>query len=140
MSNKDYAEDWEYESGVMGGNAKELGEAVIGHRIVSAERGNSRNEWGGNTLGVTLTLDDGTEVFVADTDDCCAYTQVDSLEFLEGTDNAITRVETNEDFTTWHIYADQIPVVTLGVEWSPGNPYYYGFGFDIVIKNKKEDA
>lgn len=139
MSHKDYAEDWNYESEVMGEGVTALAEAVVGRRIVKAERGQVQGQYY-SSHGVMLTLDDGTEVNIADTDDCCAFSTVESLEFLASVDNAITAVEANEDFTTWHVYAAEVPVVTLGVDWSPGNPYYYGFGLNINVRNKKEEA
>lgn len=37
-------------------------------------------------------------------------------------------------FTKWHIYADMGDVMELDVEWSCGNPFYYGYGFDIVVE------
>lgn len=132
MGNKQWAEDWDYESGVMREGVTALGEAVIGRRIVNAEK---RGYW-----DAVLTLDDGTEVTVHGDSDCCAYTQVESLKFLADVDNVITRVEVDEEFETWHVYAESVPVVTLDVAWSPGNPYYYGFGFEIRVANKKEDA
>jgi hypothetical protein len=54
-----------------------------------------------------ITLDDGRRVKLADTSDCCAYTEL--REFLlhpEAVDHAILGVGTTGDYTTWHIYAD----------------------------------
>lgn len=136
--------DSDYEAEVMGGSAKELEAAVIGHRIVEVRKGYDYEQYWDKSQahsdsGITLVLDNGTEVAVHDTDDCCAYTSVRDFEFLTKTDNVITRVETNEGFDQWHIYAAEVPVVSLGVDWSPGNPYYYGFGFGIAVKKKENN-
>lgn len=44
---------------------------------------------------------------------------------------------TTDGYTTWHIYADFGDVMRLKVDWSPGNPFYYGYGFDIAVEPVK---
>jgi hypothetical protein len=116
----DYDDD-----GTMPANVEELGKAVIGHRIVSADQ---------ESGGFTLTLDTGARVKLLDTSDCCAYTELE--EFFahpEMVEHAILGVGTTEGYTKWHIYADFGDVMELKVGWSPGNPFYYGYGFDIAV-------
>lgn len=115
----------EDDDGTMPNNVADLEAIVVGERIVSVETE------GSTTL---LTLSSGKVVKLVDTDDCCAYT--DMQEFLlepGAVDHAILGVGTTENYTVWHIYADYGDVLTLQVGWSPGNPFYYGYGFDIVV-------
>jgi hypothetical protein len=51
----------------------------------------------------------------------------------ERVDHIITGVGTTGGYTTWHIYADMGDVLELSVGWSSGNPFYYGYGFDISV-------
>ncbi|MGW5387142.1 DUF7448 domain-containing protein [Nocardia sp. NPDC003963] len=129
--------EWDEDDGTMPGNVATLGEHVIGHRIVAAEKRdfNGRATYWGTDHGLVLTLDNGTRVCLADTSDCCAYT--DLKEFLlhpERVDHVITGVATTEGFTKWHIFADLGDVLELTVGWSCGNPFYYGYGFDIFVE------
>jgi hypothetical protein len=128
--------DEKYEAEVMGSSVDELQNAVIGRRIVSVQKAKYPATVYGRGEGVELTLDDGTRVLVADTDDCCAYTQVEDFKFLEGVENAITSVNADKDFNKWFIYAGNAPVLEMDVAWSPGNPYYYGFGFEIRVEKE----
>jgi hypothetical protein len=67
--------------------------------------------------------------------DCCAYTELESfLLHPELVDHIITGVGTTDGYNTWHIYADIGDVLELSVGWSSGNPFYYGYGFDIQVK------
>lgn len=121
--------------GTMPENVAELAEGVVGHRIVSAERKELPKErYYGPIEGLVLTLDDGTQVSLADTDDCCAYTAMESfLLHPERVDHIITGVGTTEGYTRWHVYADMGDVLEIQVGWSPGNPFYYGYGFSIAV-------
>lgn len=129
--------DEDYETGVMQGSVDELSAAVVGERIVSIDRPDTYTR-GGNKETI-LTLSSGKRVRVVDTDDCCAFTEVESFKLLEEGEHIVTRVEAEEGFTRWFIYADSIPVVEMGVEWSPGNPYYYGFGFSITVEEENNN-
>jgi len=122
--------DGNEDDGTMPANVAELEKAVIGRRIVSSER---------ETYGLVLTLDDGTRVSLANTSDCCAFTDLEEFfSHPEMVEHAITGVGTTEGYTKWHIYADFGDVMELKVGWSPGNPFYYGYGFDIAIDRFKE--
>ena len=44
-------------------------------------------------------------------------------------------VGTTDGFTRWHIYADMGDVLELEVGWSCGNPFYYGYGFNITVES-----
>lgn len=117
--------DQDYDDGTMPQNVAELREHVVGHRIVSAERD-------GGTF--TITLDDGTRVEVANSDDCCAFTDLQAfLLHPERIDHVITGVGTTDGYTTWHIYADMGDVLEMTVGWSAGNPFYYAYGFTIRV-------
>lgn len=132
-------EDEQYEAEVMGGSAAELEEAVVGRRILSVEKAKYPASVYGRGEGIRLALDDGSTVFVANTDDCCAFTEVEDFKFLENTENVITSVRTDEGFNKWFVYAGNAPVLEMDVAWSPGNPYYYGFGFEIRVEKKENN-
>jgi hypothetical protein len=118
--------DQDDDDGTMPENVAKLAGAVVGHRIVSADREDG---------AFTLTLDTGARVKLRDTSDCCAYTELDGfLAHPERVDHAILGVGTTEGCTKWHIYADWGDVVELDVAWSCGNPFYYGYGFDIAVE------
>lgn len=121
-------------------NVGELAEAVVGRRIVSVEKGakrpvpeGGRHTWWGRDTGTAITLDNGKRVFLVDTDDCCAYTELETfLLHADKIDHIILGVGTTEGFTKWHIYADMGDVLELTVGWSGGNGFY-GYGFDIHV-------
>jgi hypothetical protein len=125
-------------NGTMPENVAKLAETVVGRRIVSVEpaasipgtanRGNYRG------TGTRIILDNGKSVYLVDTDDCCAYTNLEKfLLHPELVNHAILGVGTTGGYTKWHIYADMGDILELEVEWSCGNPFYYGYGFDIVV-------
>lgn len=132
--------DEDNDDGTMPANVATLREAVIGRRIVSAEKREMARRWYGKTTALMLTLDDGREVILHDTDDCCAYTQLESF-FLDpaAVDHMILGVGTTGKYTTWHIYADLGDIMRLEVGWSCGNPFYYGYGFDITVVDPGEN-
>ena len=123
------------DNGTMPENVDTLRSAVVGHRIVSAERTSVPTRWGSSIrAGFALTLDNGKRVTLADTDDCCAYTTLEDF-FLDpsSVDHVIMGVGTTDRYQTWHIYADYGDILRLQVGWSCGNPFYYGYGFDINV-------
>lgn len=122
------------DDGTMPENLSVLSQAVIGHRIVKVERGECPGQWGHPADGHIITLDDGRQVRLADTGDCCAYTELQAfLLHPEAVDHVITGVGTTGEFTTWHIFADFGDVLELTVEWSCGNPFFYSYGFHITV-------
>ena len=123
------------DDGTMPDNVAELERAVVGHRIVSAQKETVKHRWGGETEAFVLTLDDGTKVSLQNTSDCCAFTDLKGFfAHPDRFDHAILGVGTTEGYTKWHIYADLGDVLELDVAWSCGNPFYYGYGFDIAVK------
>lgn len=137
--------DGEDDDGTMPDNVETLRQAVVGRKIVSAEKAKVKGRWSysGLTDGLRITLDDGRIVDLVDTDDCCAYTELKEF-FLDPdkVDHAILGVGTTDGYETWHIYADLGDIMELKVGWSSGNPFYYGYGFDIMVREpeKEEDA
>jgi hypothetical protein len=124
----DYADD-----GTMPENVNELREAVIGHRIVSVEK-DGTDRWGNSRT--VITLDSGQRVALEDTSNCCAYTELESfLLHADKVDHIITGVGTTDGFNTWHIFADMGDVLELSVGWSSGNPFWYGYGFNISVSD-----
>ncbi|QMU19338.1 DUF7448 domain-containing protein [Gordonia rubripertincta] len=140
------------DDGTMPANVTSLGEHLIGRRIIKAEPGSVRvgdlrmvsdgyeSEYEKKHYpdrqrnGFILTLDDGRRVLLADTSDCCAHTYLEKfLLHPERIDHAITGVASTNGYTKWHIFADLGDILELDVEWSPGNPFYYGYGFDIYV-------
>lgn len=123
------------DNGTMPRNVAELTEHIVGHRIMSAEMVTTANRWGGDDSAFEITLDNGKKVRLADTDDCCAYTALQSfLLNADKVDHIITGVGTTNGFQTWHIFADMGDVLALEIGWSSGNPFYYGYGFDITVE------
>lgn len=129
---RDYIEE---DDGTMPANVAALGEQVVGHRIVSVEHVDVDGDlsvFGGSAL--VITLDNGKSVQLWDTNDCCAYTELEAfLLNPDLVDHIITGVSAEDDYQTWHIYADLGDVLKLTVGWSSGNPFYYGYGFDINV-------
>lgn len=125
----------EYEDdGTMVDSKNALAEAVVGHRIVSVHQEMGKNMWEGDPL--VLTLDNGSRVRVIGGHDCCAGTEVAAfLLHADKVDHIITGVGTTDGYTTWHIYADMGDVLELTVGWSCGNPFYYGYGFNIQVES-----
>lgn len=123
------------DDGTMPANVDELRDAVIGRKIISAVKMDRRHRWGGTYSALVLELDNGTQVELMDTSDCCAYTSLEKF-FLDprSVDHVILGVGTTEEYTKWHIYADFGDVMELEVGWSAGNPFYYGYGFHIAVK------
>lgn len=128
--------DEEDDDGTMPGSVAALADTVVGHKIVSAEKDHDlpQSYWAG--AGLRLTLDNGRQVILRDTSDCCAYTEVEAfLLNPDKVDHVITGVGTTDEYTKWHIYADAGDVLELTVGWSCGNPFYYGYGFDIEVQD-----
>lgn len=124
------------DNGTMPDNVQELRDAVVGHRIHKVEKNvEVPAKYGGyKVLGTVITLDNGTRVALVDSNDCCAYTELESfLLNADLIDHVITGVGTTGKYTRWHIYADAGDVLELSVGWSSGNPFYYGYGFYISV-------
>lgn len=124
--------------GVMPDQIDQIKDAVVGHKIVSADFGDIPHRWyeGRTERGFIITLDNGKRVLLQDTDDCCAYTELrDFLLNVEKIDHIITGVGTTDGYDTWHIYCDMGDVLELSVGWSCGNPFYYGYGFNITVED-----
>ena len=124
------------DDGTMPENVAELAKTVVGHRIVSAERiERSAQPWlSSGMASFVLTLDNGQKVELTDGGDCCAYTEVKAFLLNPArVDHVITGVGTTEGYTRWHIYADMGDVLEMTVGWSCGNPFYYGYGFNIGV-------
>ncbi|QPO16711.1 hypothetical protein SEA_KASHFLOW_105 [Mycobacterium phage KashFlow] len=123
------------DDGTMPNNVAELAGHVVGRRIVSAQKEKVQTgRWYGESECFVITLDDGSRVALVDSCDCCAYTTLENfLLHPELVDHVITGVGTTGGYERWHIYADLGDVLELDVSWSPGNPFYYGYGFDFVV-------
>lgn len=125
------------DDGTMQQNVKDLADAVVGRRIVSVEANQPTEGTYGRTATAVLviTLDNGKRVELLDTNDCCAYTELENfLLHPERVDHVILGVGTTDNYDTWHVYADMGDVLALSVGWSAGNAFYYGYGFDIRVK------
>ena len=142
MSNNRYPEEvlgTDYDDGTMVDNVDTLRQSVVGRRIVSTEKRQvQKYSWSDDPTWTVeafiITLDDGTQVRLKDTNDCCAFTELESfLLHPDKVDHVIMGVGTTDGYTRWHIYADMGDVLELTVGWSCGNPFYYGYGFDIDV-------
>lgn len=126
----------EFDDGTMPANVDQLKDAVVGHKIVSAQLKKVDSYWGGERNAFAITLDNGREVVLKNTDDCCAFTELEAFLFnVDKVNHVITGVQASEDYTKWHIFADMGDVLELTVGWSPGNPFYYGYGFAIEVRD-----
>jgi hypothetical protein len=131
--------DEESDDGTMVNNVATLADAVVGHRIVKAEKDATlpedvREGVYGYSTGFKITLDSGREVYLIDSDDCCAFTSLEAfLLNPDQVEHIITGVGTTDGYCTWHIHADYGDILQLTVGWSPGNPFYYGYGFNITV-------
>lgn len=126
------------DDGIMPQNIADFADAIVGHRIVSVLKDPPRMG-GGRTWreepALRLTLDNGREVDLIPTDDCCAHTDLEQvIEHLPCVDHIITAVTSSEGYESWHILADAGEVLELLVSWSAGNPFYYSYGFDIQVR------
>lgn len=126
----------EDDDGTMPENVAVLADAVVGHRIVSAEKSviEGQHRYWGSSEATVITLDNGKQVLLRDTSDCCAFTELE--EFLlapDAVDHIIMGVGTTDEYSKWHIFADFGDIMSLKVGWSCGNPFYYGYGFDIDV-------
>lgn len=124
------------DDGTIVSNVETLAESVIGHRIIGTRHEKrERLIYGSDGQVTILELDNGTQVELQNTYDCCAFTEMENVILnLDKVNHVITGVGTTEGYTKWHIYADLGDVVELQVSWSCGNPFYYGYGFDIQVK------
>lgn len=124
------------DDGTIVENVRDLAEQVVGHRIVKV----AQEKWTPypwrryESERLRITLDNGVEVTLSDTDDCCAYTALESFIYnADKVDHVITGVRTEGGYTKWSIFADAGDVLALTVGWSCGNPFYYGYGFNITV-------
>lgn len=116
----------------LGENLTELNEMLVGQKIVKVEpKDNNNNSYFGTTV---LTLDNGTQVNLRDSGDCCAYTEMENvIQHLPELDHVITNVTADDGYERFHIFADLGEVLELQLSWSEGNPFYYGYGFHIDV-------
>lgn len=127
----------DYDDGTMPENVASLASHVVGRKVVSVDQNVQvpAKCWG-TSVATVLTLDNGKQVVLENTNDCCAFTEVENvIHHLDKIDHVITGVGTTDEFERWHIYADLGDVVELEVGWSSGNPFYYGYGFDISVRD-----
>jgi hypothetical protein len=130
----------EDDNGTMPESLEALRQAVVGHRIVSVEpKVEIPGKYYGTDTATVITLDSGQKVRLAGTSDCCAYTELEAfLLHPDRVDHEILGVGTTDGYTTWHIFADLGDIMELTVGWSCGNPFYYGYGFDITVDDGVE--
>lgn len=131
--------DHDDDDGTMPDNVTRLSESVIGHRITNIEKNTTApNRYGETETATIITLDNGNRVEMIGTSDCCAYTELEAfLLHPDRVDHIITGVGTTNRYTTWHIYADAGDVLELTVGWSCGNPFWYGYGFEIRVQEQQ---
>lgn len=127
--------DDDEDDGTMVDNVERLSQEVVGHKILSAQTEKVPSRYGTYDAFVIM-LDNGKRVTLLDNGDCCAFTDLRSfLLNIDKVDHIITGVGTTEGFTKWHIFCDLGDVLELEVGWSCGNPFYYGYGFDIRVED-----
>lgn len=122
------------DDGTMPDNVEHFEREIVGQRIISVHAEKAPSHQYGRGISTILTLSNGKRVKLTDTDDCCAFTYIDKFMLdPSAVDHIITSVETTGGFTKWHVLADMTELLVLDVEWSPGNPFYYGYGFYITV-------
>lgn len=133
------------DDGTMPKNLAALADQVVGRRIVNVEQVKEFAEeddgwaWGKGNPTLAITLDTGKTVYLRDTNDCCAFTELETFLFnADKIDHAIMGVGTENGYQTWHIYADMGDVLSLQVGWRCGNPFYYAFGFNILVSESPD--
>lgn len=135
---KDESTDGFDHEGTMPDNVDGLRQEVVGHKIVSASFVDKPYRHYGRDYTekvFQITLDNGKQVILRDTDDCCAFTELeDFFLHVDKIDHVITGVGTTEGFCKWHVYADLGDVLELTVGWSEGSGYY-GYGFSIAVED-----
>jgi hypothetical protein len=100
--------DYNEDNGTMVENVDTLRKAVVGHRIVKAEKvtgGIKENGYSGDAYsgGFKITLDNGREVTLADSNDCCAYTSLEEFLLDPGSvDHMIMGVGTTGQYSRRH--------------------------------------
>lgn len=113
------------------GNHAEISQLLLGRTVAKVD-------------AHTLRLDDGTVLYLPDTDGGCACSAgCYDLTELNGVDNIITRVEFNDDpagdgedgegLYQIFVYADNVKVNLATWSGSDGNGYY-GTGYSITVK------
>lgn len=140
-STDNHPEEWAEDNGTMPDNVSDLADLVVGKRIVGAEvrEWEAKEDpdhwyWRDSGESLVVTLSDGSAFAIENTDDCCAYTELEAFIFHpDKVDNIITSVESENGYTKWHVLADGSDVLELTVGWSAGNPFYYGYGFDFRV-------
>lgn len=132
--------DEDEDDGTIVENVEELEKHIVGHRIAKCEKRIERGGYryaGLYTRGheyLAIILDNGVEVQLKDGGDCCAYTNLENFLLNPSlVDHVIMGVGTTDRYQTWHIYCDYGDILKLDVGWSCGNPFYYGYGFDIEV-------
>jgi hypothetical protein len=132
--------DEDADDGTMVTSKEDLEAAVVGHRIVAVEKTGGDPDLYSYHDGATITLDNGKRVKLVGHGDCCAITEVESfLLHPDRVDHIITGVGTTDSYSKWHIYADMGDVLELNVGWSCGNPFYYGYGFSIIVEDVEDE-
>jgi len=135
LKNDDYVSP-DADDGTIVENLNSFNDALVGRRVVAVERSKSSGRIYHSGSVTAFTLDDGSRVELSDTDDCCAYTQMEGIiEKLPDITHAITGVVSSDGYQNWHIMADFGEIMELKVGWSSGNPFYYGYGFDINVRS-----
>ena len=125
------------DDGTIVDNVAHLAESVVGRRIVKVEGlGGTRRSSVYSAPQLRITLDTGATVELAGTADCCAGTDLESFLWnAKAVDHIITGIRTENGYGKWSIFADFGDVLELTVDWGCGNPFYYGYGFEITVKN-----
>ena len=124
----------------MPANVAKLGEAVIGRRIVSAEKGEVAREYYGLSDGRILTLDYGTKVSLVDTADCCAYTDAGGVPPAprDGRSRDPWGGHNGRLHEVAHLRRPRRRAGASTSAGRAGNPFYYGYGFDIAVQPLSE--
>lgn len=126
------------DDGTIADSVDMLAQAVIGHRISSVGLAPSSprkawHDWEAERA-LILVLDNGTRVTLIDTYDCCAHTKLEKfLLNVDKVDHLITGVRVEDTYRRWYITADLGDILQMDVSWSSGNPFYYVYGFEIVV-------
>lgn len=122
---------------------KELSEALVGRRIVSAEKGSFREQDAYRSAEGLLVLDDGTVLLLAGNDGGCSCGGGDyDLTHVAEVDNVITGVQVElppeSDYGdrsgtyTIFVFAENEKISVAEFDGDDGSGYY-GTGFSVTV-------
>jgi len=129
----------ECDNGTMPEAFENLHKALVGRKIVEVEKVKYEGRWdqGYDDPKALFHLDDGTVVKVGRINDCCALGTFDLENVPKEINARVMAVEAAEDYSKAFILTEG-PLLTADTTWSPGNPFWYSYGFWVKIEEAQK--